>query len=580
VLLLLLTPLAWAQVQEQAVDLDDSRIDLPVAGTVEALKLQALYRPIDTSGSDQAALFRGDGFGALDPDWETSAPPLWLRLHLSSPEQARNDWLLLVQRRFFRTMEVQVLDPSSGHIVRYSLGTDDYDPVQIAARDYILPLGLAPGQERIVLMKVDTLQRSLSALDFVLQDELTFDRDQNTRFWAFGLYFGSVIALLIYNLTLYLNLRTPGHRMYVIAIGAVLVMMGLDSGLLQSTLPMAMRERELLYLATAAALVMAASIRFFQVFASAKSLVPRLNWLLNGFNIWIIASALLALFSPVAWSIWIAPLVQLSISLATVVLLGTSILGAVRGSNASLIFFIAWAAFLTGSLLRTLLGFEFLPRLAIAEYVIYIGSVMEAMILALGLSYRVGQLRMQRNRAEREQLKAMALANKDSLTGAYNRRFFDSYLAGLLQPEDGKAPRGALILLDIDHFKDTNDDHGHDAGDTVLQALTKRCQNELRSTDVLCRLGGDEFAVILGSVEEESAFQVAERLHRRVSRSPVMHQGQFIDVKISVGVLSTLQSDMDQTAALRAADHALYAAKHAGRDQVKSYTGSEQESTS
>ena len=546
-------------------------LQLPAAGTVVELKRQAEYLPLDQAPADLQALFESDDFQSWKPEWEASAPPLWLRLHLASPEEARNDWLLQIKRRYFRHLEIQVLDPVTGEIVRHSLGVEDYVPGKVSAQDYIVPLAVEPGEERIVLMRVETLQGSLSALQFAIEDELTFRQKQNTRYWAFGLYFGSVIALLIYNLTLYLNLRTPGHRMYVITIGSVLLLMSMDSGLLQSWLPDWLRERELMLFVAASALVMATSMRFFQVFADSRVLLPRMNRVITAFCATMAFSALVALLSPVAWSAWMAPIIQTILSVATFVLLGSSLYGAIRGSNASLIFFVGWAAFFSGNLLRTLLSFEWLPRLPIAEYMVYIGSVMEAMILALGLSYRVGQLRIQRNRAEREQLKAMELANLDSLTGAYNRRFFDSYLPGLLASDERDNEHGALILFDIDYFKEINDEYGHDAGDAVLQAMTRRFQSELRPTDVLCRLGGDEFALILDSLEDETALQVAQRLHHIIDQNPVMYQQNLITITISIGVLSSLSNDMDEAATLRAADQALYAAKRAGRNQIEVY---------
>jgi len=565
---LVLSP-SWAQ--EQVLPAPGEVLTLPIAGSVDALKQQAVYLPIDQAPDTLDSLFFFEGFMPWQQRWEASAPPLWLRLHLNSPIDARNDWLLKIKRRYFPQLELLVLDPASGQMQRHSLGLDNYMPGEVSAQDYIIPLGLQAGQERIVLMRVETLQQSLSSLVMSLEDELTFKRNQNTQRWAFGLYFGSVIALLIYNLTLYLNLRSPGHRMYVIAISSVLLFMSMDSGLLQSWLPDVLRQKELSVYIAAAALMMATSMLFFQVFAQTRKLIPRLHRLIAVISSLLLILMAIVLVVPQAWTSWLAPGTQAVISLATLVLLGSSLYGAIKGSSASMVFFIAWLAFLLGSILRSLVAIEWLVRMPIAEYFVYIGSVMEAMILALGLSYRVGQLRMQRNRAEREQLKAMALANMDPLTGAYNRRFFDSYLAGILDPDEDQSPRGALILIDIDYFKETNDQFGHDAGDAVLQALVKRSQNELRATDVLCRLGGDEFAVILSSLEEESALEVAERLHRRVSRHPVMHQGNSISLSVSVGVLSPLSLGMDEAVAIRSADHALYAAKRAGRNQVKVY---------
>jgi two-component system cell cycle response regulator len=198
--------------------------------------------------------------------------------------------------------------------------------------------------------------------------------------------------------------------------------------------------------------------------------------------------------------------------------------------------------------------------------------MLEAMILALGLSYRVGQLREQRIRAENEQHRAMTLANQDALTGAYNRRFFENYLKAMIEETRGQDVEGALLLIDIDFFKQINDTHGHEAGDMMLRSLTRRCLRELRDGDVLCRLGGDEFAVVLRSLSGSAAVEVARRIHRSVSDRPVHYDGMQIDLSISVGVLQNLEPRMTRSEALRQADQALYRAKEQGRNRVSAET--------
>jgi diguanylate cyclase (GGDEF)-like protein len=160
------------------------------------------------------------------------------------------------------------------------------------------------------------------------------------------------------------------------------------------------------------------------------------------------------------------------------------------------------------------------------------------------------------------------LAEIDELTGLPNRRAFlatlDDHLASRRR-EDG---RGALLVLDLDHFKLLNDTLGHAVGDRLLVNAARAMQERLRSTDVVARLAGDEFAVLLPRADEGEAERVAEALAGRLREEVVpTPQGGMRQVSASIGVVSlTGGAGANAARALRYGDHAMYAAKSAGRD--------------
>jgi len=167
------------------------------------------------------------------------------------------------------------------------------------------------------------------------------------------------------------------------------------------------------------------------------------------------------------------------------------------------------------------------------------------------------------------------LATLDSLTGAANRRHF----VELAQREHERSLRAgsplALCLLDVDHFKNINDQYGHAAGDQVLSALAAAARGALRSSDVLGRLGGEEFAILLPDTELAGALLVAERVREAVAAIEV-RAGEMrgagvagsIHVTISLGVAER-RGDEAIEPLLKRADRALYAAKDSGRDRVR-----------
>ncbi|EPR37373.1 diguanylate cyclase [Desulfovibrio sp. X2] len=158
----------------------------------------------------------------------------------------------------------------------------------------------------------------------------------------------------------------------------------------------------------------------------------------------------------------------------------------------------------------------------------------------------------------------------DHLTRAYNTRYFHE----TLKAEFANAARYerplALILLDLDHFKQVNDTHGHPAGDEVLKSVVEIVRSLVRSGDTLARVGGEEFAVIMPNSDSAAGFALAERIRLRVKQRPVaLPDGGRITIRVSVGVAATDKMEVETFTALFAAvDDALYAAKQAGRDRV------------
>ncbi|MEO0974535.1 MAG: diguanylate cyclase, partial [Pseudomonadota bacterium] len=553
----------------------DAALTLPSVGTLFEIERQAEYLVADERYASVDSVWQTDAFQPFDDALETGAPDVWLRWRLRAPDDARYDWRLSIKRRYYHQLEVFVIDPTSGERSRFSVGLDDYVPGELTASSFVVPLALAPGEERVLLMRVDTVQQALAPLDVLVQDELSFRRQRSTSLWAFGIYFGAVLALLVYNLMLYLSLRTPGLRMYVITISSVLLFMSFDTGLLQTLLPPALRAREMAYYVASAALMAIMTLRFYQVFASSRATAPRSDRLVLGAMIVLALPAVAVLVAPLPAAALLAPSIQVLISLSTLLLLGVSLTSGLRGSTYALVFFVAWAALLSSSIVRTLVSVGQLPRVPAFEYMVYVGSVVEAMILALGLSYRVGKLRDARLESERERLRALEMAYMDALTGAHNRRYLSSYLSEALASLDPARPRGALVLFDLDRFKPINDTYGHDAGDAVLLAVAERCRAALREGDVFCRLGGDEFAIVLPDLPSgESALAAAERLRRRMTDDPVVHKGQPLSFGASMGVLSPLDCTSDEETAMKRADEALYAAKRAGRNCSRVYEGS------
>jgi diguanylate cyclase (GGDEF)-like protein/PAS domain S-box-containing protein len=167
------------------------------------------------------------------------------------------------------------------------------------------------------------------------------------------------------------------------------------------------------------------------------------------------------------------------------------------------------------------------------------------------------------------------MADYDQLTGLYNRRRFEEELKRELARSGRYSSPGALLSLDLDNFKSTNDFAGHAAGDAVLTAVARVLKRRFRSSDAVARLGGDEFGVLLSAVDAAAARKAAEDLLVAIHNCRPMFGGKTFWITASIGV-ATFESD-DATAGelLVNADLAMYAAKAEGRDRVVLFTTSE-----
>ncbi|ALM84122.1 GGDEF domain-containing protein [Bordetella sp. N] len=182
--------------------------------------------------------------------------------------------------------------------------------------------------------------------------------------------------------------------------------------------------------------------------------------------------------------------------------------------------------------------------------------------------YLHGLLDRLRNESLTARNSALAdLSYTDSLTGIPNRRQLDEALALFVTDPESK---GALLLVDIDMFKAFNDRYGHLAGDACLRQVAQCLLQRLQRRDLLTRFGGEEFAVLMPDAQLEEAAETAERLREAVQREPFSVQGSLVNVTISIGVAVRQGHDLNTPDALiGAADTALYAAKHAGRNRVR-----------
>jgi diguanylate cyclase (GGDEF)-like protein len=170
-----------------------------------------------------------------------------------------------------------------------------------------------------------------------------------------------------------------------------------------------------------------------------------------------------------------------------------------------------------------------------------------------------------------EELRVMSIT--DPLTGRYNRRYIEDYLARELELSIRTQDPLPILMIDLDHFKEYNDTYGHIAGDVALKDLGKILLETVRKTDVVGRFGGEEWIICLSHTSREGGTKIAEKLRKAIEKNVFKVKGQETRITVSVGVATAPEDGDDYAAIVESADTAMYLAKASGRNQIKVFTG-------
>ncbi|MBL8299630.1 MAG: GGDEF domain-containing protein [Rhodanobacteraceae bacterium] len=276
---------------------------------------------------------------------------------------------------------------------------------------------------------------------------------------------------------------------------------------------------------------------------------------------------------PVAFYTWVAPCVLLRVVATSTVVMCLLLIAARETARAAprpwpISHRIILAVFLGGAVVMLVrIVFEALAAASVSSSVatapLQMITIGYMSLLPVVATFGFVMMCSEYARAEVEKL-----ANTDPLTGAFNRRKFEQLACEQVSVALRCKQPVSLLLIDVDRFKRTNDLHGHEVGDRVLQNLVACSRHHLRPGDLIGRLGGEEFLVLLRDADRGVAIEIAERLRIAVATLDLRTCGERLDLSVSIGVATLSEHGNEFAVLVRSADRAMYLAKRRGRNRV------------
>ncbi|HSP58434.1 MAG TPA: diguanylate cyclase, partial [Halomonas sp.] len=518
-----------------------------------------------------------------------SSSAWWLQFELTntSPKPARR--LLELAMPLHDYLDAWLVD-AKGEIVREWRTGDQraFDSRPVVHRTFVMSIPLPPGETRRVILRLDTHDGLFDATPLYLMDGASFLAKSQRELMAFSLYFGALLALLIYNLLLYVVTRERPLLLYVLYLSVFFVLMFSARGFaFQYWWPSWPAFNNQMIPINIG--LFAVTLAFFSnSYLDLGRHAPRLARVLVGLAGLCILSALPALLGHYA------PVFRLMIPGAIVlcgVLLGVAVWRSWQGDILARIYLVAWSVLLVGATLYFLRVAGVMPYNVVTEYAVQVGSGIEFLLLALGLAWKINQLKNDKLKAERatyeiqrshnQQLEAEVhertreleqvnrqlevMSRTDPLTGLLNRRQFEALVDEELNRRRRHGRALLFAVMDIDAFKAYNDTYGHRAGDAVLEKVATLLKTHFRRAgDRLFRLGGEEFGLMLESDTRAEGRAAMERFRGALEGLNIEHRGsQHGVVTASFGLVACedFTQVTDAQTLYQHADQAMYEAK-------------------
>jgi diguanylate cyclase (GGDEF)-like protein len=487
-------------------------------------------------------------FGATDG-------AVWLRLDLARAPGAAADWLL------------EVVAPQLDYVALYDTAgrarhAGDHLPIADNDVDYRVPvfaLSLpAQGQATYYLRLAGVEPITVPLL---LWRPVAFFETRLGETMVYGAFYGLVAVMTAYGLCLALMIRDRLYAAFALDIGAVALLIAALSGHVHQ---LGVSDQPLFadrFTGMAIIVQALAGIIFVSLLLDLRRLLPRVGQILRGLAA---AAVVLAVcwWTPLAG--WLSGLSWTLAGAAAAVSLGGAAILARRGDRAARIYLVAYAAQTAGAAIHFAQLAGLVSHRGALSHAFMAGATVAVVLFSLAVADRIRRLHAELTARRLAEARLRDLALSDPLTGLANRAQLDQRLTQALERQAGGGHGFAVILVDLDGFKEINDQLGHAAGDDLLRQLAYRLRQTMRAGDCAARFGGDEFVLLAEGVSgPEPASLVAAKIGAALLE-PIALEAGPVTLGGSVGIALCPTHGTTAEALLAAADAAMYAAKRSG----------------
>lgn len=586
-----------------AVPLDVAQpSEQPLSLTTHAGMLEDASRALqlsDVRSAEMAARFRYQASPSASFALGFTRSAYWFRLELGNAGDQPLTRLLVVDNPRISLVDAYVPDGQGGYRA-WLTGADRPQSGKVYNnRNFVFPLHLPAHTQQVVYLRVESSIGLHVPLQLWTADALrSYEREDDM---ARAGYMGIAVAMLLFNLMLFIALRDRLYLLYVTFVLITASALTIKNGMAPDWTLLGLPLNSNVVYYSAVSLTLSAMLLFMRGMLQTARLLPRVDPGLRALIALYLLSPLIYVFALPQVS-RVAIVVNL---LTAFVMLGVGLACALKRQRSAYFFLAAFGLLILGGASTSLRAMGLLPTNAFTVDGLQLGSSLEMLLLAFALADRINVMRQEKLQAQarllqtREQLvdtlqrsereleqrvaarteelqvlnsRLETLSLTDALTGIANRRHFDEVLDKEWKRAQRVVEPLALAVLDVDWFKTYNDHYGHPAGDSCLQQIAQTLAATIsRSTDLVARYGGEEFVFLAPSTGPDGAHSMAEKLVRAVEALALPHERSPLGhVSISVGIAS-MQNDGNSPAQtlVQRADAALYRAKAQGRNRVE-----------
>lgn len=416
---------------------------------------------------------------------------------------------------------------------------------------------IAPQQQKTIYVKSVTFSHQWFALNIYNEEHSKRALVGNGNYIA--LLVGMMLALMIYNFFLYLSARKIENIVYALYLISGTVWVALSYGVAANFF--GIFSAEVLQLNSSLLSMPSFLVIFVMLIFETKKHYPKEHIALSLILVLLVGDFIYSLFDVVGA---LKPASTLAAMMMTVTF-GVSISLWRKGDPLAKYFLLGHSLFVIFNMLAVLYYKGITDANVINSHGVGIGILLEALMMAFILSYRIKTL----EKIKAQQKELTRLVDTDPMTGLYNRRYFDRKSEELIAAMASNHQELTLIIADLDHFKAINDTYGHDIGDKVIIEFANILTTQQRKDDIACRYGGEEFVLLL-HCRLHDAKAVAERIREKAANTRIKsNDAQAVKFTVSLGVHSVAHASTTIKETLSIADKALYKAKNNGRNCVE-----------